>query len=413
MRRFIANLGEAAGGTGEAVEELKTLGVDAKALSKLPLDVAFGEVAEAINQVSSQTRKAAIAYKLFGGRGLAILNTLKVGKKGLADFKAEAMKLGIALDRESTAKIEAANDAMTRLKAVFTGLANTIAVELSPYIKGLADHLTKVGTEGKGSAGLIVDAFDLASQAMAAYLNIVRDIRADLKLLGAGIADTLDAAYRSKVKFREALGLDATNARGWAEYYHSVYRKLSSEAGAMMAEHPGADLLRTFTRLKDEMGLVAANADNSGNGIDLLTEALERAAKAAAKLKLAGARTFEQTRTPIERFELRIDELDKQLAGGAISWDTYGRAVKMARAQLEGPQQATKGIAVAQTAALQAGTAEAFSAARGVGYNNPILKTARDHLQTAKIQEAIERAQLAHLRKIAEAASGAYTIPAA
>lgn len=53
------------------------------------------------------------------------------------------------------------------------------------------------------------------------------------------------------------------------------------------------------------------------------------------RLVEAGKRIWEATRTPLERYEAEIGKLSKLLDETAINWDTYSRAVRIAREELE------------------------------------------------------------------------------
>jgi len=65
-------------------------------------------------------------------------------------------------------------------------------------------------------------------------------------------------------------------------------------------------------------------------------QALEQAQQNQQRLLKQGKRIFEQTRTPLEQYESKITELGKLLEAQAIDWNTYGRAVRQARKELEG-----------------------------------------------------------------------------
>lgn len=54
-----------------------------------------------------------------------------------------------------------------------------------------------------------------------------------------------------------------------------------------------------------------------------------------APLIEAGKKLTEETRSPMERFEKRIDKINDLLKEGVISWKTYGRAVRAARETFE------------------------------------------------------------------------------
>ncbi len=134
-------------GVGEAKEEFEQLGVTAEDLINLSPDQQFALLADKINLVTNSTDRLNISQKLFGGRATALLNTLKLGSKGLADVARQADKLGLAVSRVDAAKIEQANDAVTRLKGAFTGISNQIAISLAPSLQVLAKAITDLITD--------------------------------------------------------------------------------------------------------------------------------------------------------------------------------------------------------------------------------------------------------------------------
>jgi hypothetical protein len=139
MQRFTRRAAEAAQGTGEAVGALRELGIDAEAITSLPLDEQMNVVADAMKGLDSQADKVRIAMKLFDSEGVALVNTLGGGSEALKAMTAEAEHFGVTLSRTDTAQMEEANDAITRLKAVFTGLTNQLAVAFSPIITFVAN----------------------------------------------------------------------------------------------------------------------------------------------------------------------------------------------------------------------------------------------------------------------------------
>jgi tape measure domain-containing protein len=127
----------------------------------------------------------------------------------------------------------------------------------------------------------------------------------------------------------------------------------------------------------DPLALSALPTDNT---------AAAKAAKDAKKLQADIARdakkAFDETRTPQEKFNSEFADLTKLLSVGAISWETYGRAVAKAKDELAAAREKMYGTAEAQkkveqvkqvaaivaqppragtNRALEAGTADAFS----------------------------------------------------
>ena len=144
MQRMTRRVSEAAVGTGEAQAAIKELGLDAAKLNRLSLDEKMSKFADAFGNVGSSSDRLRLAFKLFDSEGAALVNTLKLGSKGLADAAKESDELGLAISRIEVAQIEAANDATNRMKKAFTGIARTVAVQLAPAIAGVADDIREV-----------------------------------------------------------------------------------------------------------------------------------------------------------------------------------------------------------------------------------------------------------------------------
>ena len=166
MQRLTRRVSEAANGTGEAVGALHELGINASELEQLPLDEQMNVIADSMAKVKSQSDKVRLAMKLFDSEGVALVNTLAGGSEGLAKMAAEANVLGLALSRADTAQIEAANDSITRAKAVFTGLGNQLAVAFAPIIETVANLFrqsavdsAEFGNVGQRVADALVTAF--------------------------------------------------------------------------------------------------------------------------------------------------------------------------------------------------------------------------------------------------------------
>ena len=141
---FVRRMGEVKSGSGEAKRGLEALGLSAERMIKLTPERALGVIADRINNLKTQAEKAAAAYFLFGRSGAQLLNLFEKGSAGLAEMQLEAEKLGLTFNRIDAAKVEAANDAITRMKAAFQGVANVITIELAPAIEKIADGLVPI-----------------------------------------------------------------------------------------------------------------------------------------------------------------------------------------------------------------------------------------------------------------------------
>jgi len=167
-------LGEAARGSGAAKPALDELGLSAQALVAMSPDKAFYRIAGALEKIEDPARRNAIAANLFSKANMKLLNTLALGEQGLADMQREAEQLGIAFNRVDAAKIEAANDAILRLKQAAGGLAAEAAIGLAPYIEKLAEMKDQIFSTlaviGKGATALVAFKAGAAIAAGAVWL---------------------------------------------------------------------------------------------------------------------------------------------------------------------------------------------------------------------------------------------------
>ncbi len=166
IEMFVRRMGETASGAGEAKRGMESLGLTTEELLNLSTEDAFFKVAEGIRGLGTQAEKAAVAYQFFGRSGSQMLNLLQGDISGVID---RAKELRITFSREQAARIEEANDALTRMRSAWQGIGNTIAIAVSPMIQELADRVTEM-TSGQNSIEAITKHIQNAAYAMT-YLH--------------------------------------------------------------------------------------------------------------------------------------------------------------------------------------------------------------------------------------------------
>lgn len=174
-------LAEAAGGTGEAVEALKELGLRAKDLADLDLDQKISVLNTAIKDNIEPTRQAAIAADLFGSRAGAAISQLDA--KTLSDAAAQVERLGLAISDVDAAKVEAANDSIELLKRSADGFIQQLTVELAPAINAAAKAISEQFGAASGdmsegvkmAANAAIDAFANVLDGAAGLVGFVED----------------------------------------------------------------------------------------------------------------------------------------------------------------------------------------------------------------------------------------------
>lgn len=157
-------------GIGKSASAFKELGLDVATLVKLKPDEAFIKVTEAINTVTNANDRARIAVALFGKGAKAILPFLAEDFKESAKW---AEILNVAVSDLDAARIDAAGDAVGRIKAAFKGVGNYVAIELSPVIEGLSKRILNLIKDAGGVSAIVHRSVDFLLQRAVDTINTV------------------------------------------------------------------------------------------------------------------------------------------------------------------------------------------------------------------------------------------------
>lgn len=156
IQRMTRRIAEAAQGAGEAQGALKELGLSAAALTKLPVDEQFKVIADAMENVTSQSDKVRLGFKLFDSEGVNLIVTMKGGSKALRKMADEARRAGVIFTEEDVAAAAAFQDSINGLKFSLLGLGRTLTKDIMPVILASFDSLKETfidaRKDGKGFA---------------------------------------------------------------------------------------------------------------------------------------------------------------------------------------------------------------------------------------------------------------------
>lgn len=164
-------LGEAQEGSGEAAGALEKLGLSADELANMPLAQRMDVIGRSINNLDTQTEKAAVTADLFSRSGLAMLNVFEQGEGAIARATEEAQRFGLAVSDIDAAKVEAANDAMDRISDAVNGAVTQLTVELAPILKAISEDFTDAAQEAGGFGEEIRSAVDGAVRGIGVMLD--------------------------------------------------------------------------------------------------------------------------------------------------------------------------------------------------------------------------------------------------
>ncbi len=145
INRMLVNVGKAADDTTELTTMLLQYGVSAKDLAAMDTESQFKALAGVIASIKSPADRARLATEAFGRSGANLLPLLQQGAAGIEAAQREAERLGITFNRLDASRVEAANDAMTKLGASIRGVFNRIVIAIAPTIQSIADGLTSAG----------------------------------------------------------------------------------------------------------------------------------------------------------------------------------------------------------------------------------------------------------------------------
>jgi hypothetical protein len=217
--RMLNVAGEAASKGGEAAKSLEAVGISGERLKGMTTDELFTQIAQSLSEMTDPAQRASVAMDLFGRSGQRLLPMMMSGAEGIAAAKAEAEKLGISFSRVDAAKVEAANDALTKVQEIFTGIAQQVVIELAPYVDALAVKFTDVATAGGGMGSIVSAAIEGVATGIAYAADILNLFKAGWNVLQVGAAGVVWAI----VGYLEQL----------AETFDWVYEKMTGKKSGL------------------------------------------------------------------------------------------------------------------------------------------------------------------------------------
>jgi hypothetical protein len=176
LQRMTRRIAEAAQGAGEAQGALEELGLDAVALSRAGVAEQFRRISDAFEQVESSADRVRLGFKLFDSEGVALINTLALGRAGLDETRELMDEMGLSLSRLDASKVEQANDAWLEFKTILNGVVQRLTVEFAPILTVVVEKLIMMGREGKTAGDLIKQSMEGLAKTLGKIAEIIGDI---------------------------------------------------------------------------------------------------------------------------------------------------------------------------------------------------------------------------------------------
>lgn len=219
LQKMNANIGAGLQGEKSAVEAFSQLGLNVRQLATMGADEAFKKIADQIMKLPTPAQQARAAMDLFGRSGQALLPMLNEGSKGIDEMQQRYRDLSGNMTELDVSKVQLAGDLMDDLWELVKGVADQIAVELSPYISYAAKQIIAFGTDGQGAAKMVTQGFDFIVDTIgfvgdsihfvkAAWQGLVFVFNKGIQLWAEGwavIAQGIDAAIAKIIEFKKPL----------------------------------------------------------------------------------------------------------------------------------------------------------------------------------------------------------------
>tara|TARA_R110000850_G_scaffold70432_2_gene156065 strand:+ start:183 stop:2162 length:1980 start_codon:yes stop_codon:yes gene_type:complete len=169
--KFSVAVGEAATGTGEAVQAFKMLGISLTTSSGATrqTEELFNELSDAMGNFENAADKASIMADLFGQKvGIKMLNMLANGADGMAKMRKEAKAMGIVIEEHLIRDAEKAQTQLDLLSRVLSAKLNKSLVELAPALLSTTAGLANLAS----GAAKVVELIKSIKSLTAAPLNL-------------------------------------------------------------------------------------------------------------------------------------------------------------------------------------------------------------------------------------------------
>lgn len=227
LQRMQRRVSEAANGTGEAVNALQELNIDAAKLAQLPVDQQLKKVADAMQGVEGQGDKTRLAMKLFDSEGVKMIRIMGEGSAAINAAEKELALLGATVDSSTTQQFAETNDAFTRFQTAVSGIGTVMMKTFAPALENIFNGLAVKLPQAFRHVSQVISDFVQASQpTLDVLVRIAGMVLAGFQRMGAGIVrvgstivnavkdqvDKLNTAAQAINDFknvvREKLGLD-------------------------------------------------------------------------------------------------------------------------------------------------------------------------------------------------------------
>lgn len=314
MQRFTRRLSEAAKGTGEAKGALQELGIDARSLQKIPLDEQMIILSDAFSNVATDADKVRLAFKLFDSEGVALVNTLGLGREELSKMLGEARALGLTMSATAAKGVEDTNDALLKLRGLFKGVTDQTVAAMAPAMEMLVTRFTAFlqrtievrGGVEKFAKSLAVDLLSSIKVALYAFEDLAN-----------GFIKVYNTSVSIKNSLKDTFGLGLKSAAEYREELNSIDKQMKGIKNASMDPSKQLEVIDLLIARREEALKLYHEAQDAES--DVPASSISFAARLAGELDVLIASLNNTKQTIAELPQAVVPELNA-IQLGFKSW---------------------------------------------------------------------------------------------
>jgi hypothetical protein len=216
LRSMAKFASDAARGAQEQTRAMEQLNIKSAAFIKLPMDQQFSTIIDKLGEVENVTLRNALGQEALGKGYSQLAGLVSEGAEQFAKATRDAEAWGLAINRVDAAKIEMANDAMTRARDAARGLFTTIALTVSPVIKAMGDLFADSAAEAGGFKKQAGQAAEVVITGIGYAANVVQGLRFAYVGVKLVIAEVIDAAVQGFAALARVVA--ESRIVQWAQY---------------------------------------------------------------------------------------------------------------------------------------------------------------------------------------------------
>jgi hypothetical protein len=178
MQRMSRNIADAADGVGDASMALSKMGLSAQQLETMLPDEQLRVLADALQNVESQSDKLQLSIKLFGRSGAEMLRFLQDGSEGLDKMAALSDRFGVTVSTSAAVAAEKFTHQMFDMEQALKGVALGVGNKLIPIVGDLTAKFTDFLVNNREN---IMKWVDVAIRSFLTFSNVLGQIFTTIK----------------------------------------------------------------------------------------------------------------------------------------------------------------------------------------------------------------------------------------